>query len=49
MDSGIHEDDLLSMLAKLIEDMAMDYDRFSASGKETYNEICSVVNKLLGN
>lgn len=42
------EDKLLAKLAKLIEDMGFDYDRFSTSGQETYDEICSVLNQLLG-
>lgn len=42
------EDKLLQELAKLVEDMAFDYDRFSTSGQETYDKLCSVVNQLLG-
>lgn len=42
------EDQLLSRLAKLIEDLGWDYDVFSQSGKATYDEICSVMNQLLG-
>ena len=42
------KDKLLKELARLIDDMAWDYDRFSTSGKETYDKICSVLNKLLG-
>lgn len=41
------EDKLLQELARLVEDMGFDYDRFSMSGQETYDEICSIVNKLL--
>lgn len=44
----MNEDQLLQDLAKLIEYMAFDYDRFSESGKETYDSICSVLNRLLG-
>lgn len=44
----MNEDILLQELAKLIEDMSFDYDRFSTSGQETYDKICSVMNKLLG-
>ena len=39
-------DSLIEELAKLVEDMAFDYDRFSESGKETYDKICSVLAKL---
>lgn len=39
-------DDLIQELAKLIEDMGWDYDRFSTSGQETYDKICSVIAKL---
>ena len=42
------EDKLLHELARLVEDMAFDYDRFSMAGQETYDKLCSVVNKLLG-
>ena len=42
------EDKLIQELAKLIEDMGFDYDRFSVAGQETYDKICSIVNKLLG-
>lgn len=44
----MNEDKLLQELAKLIEDMGFDYDRFSMSGQKTYDEICSIMNKLLG-
>ena len=44
----MHDDKLLHELAQLIEDMGFDYDRLSQSGQETYDKICSVVNKLLG-
>lgn len=44
----MNEDELLKELADLIEDMGFDYDRFSMAGQETYDKICSVVNKLLG-
>ena len=42
------EDKLIQRLAELIENMGFDYDRFSMSGQETYDEICSIMNKLLG-
>lgn len=44
----MNEDKLLQELARLIEDMSFDYDRFSQSGQETYDRICTIVNKLLG-
>ena len=44
----MHEDKLLQELAQLIEDMGFDYDRFSQSGQETYDKICSIVNTLIG-
>ena len=44
----IDEDKLIQELARLIEDMGFDYDRFSVAGQETYDKICSIVNKLLG-
>lgn len=44
----MNEDKLLKELARLIEDMGFDYDRFSQSGQETYDKICTIVNKLLG-
>ena len=30
-------------LLKLIDDMGWDYDRFSSSGKETYEKICTII------
>lgn len=39
-------DELIKELAQLIEDMGWDYDRFSTSGKETYDKICSLLAKL---
>lgn len=42
------EDKLLSKLAKLVEDLGFDYDRLSQSGQATYEEICSILNQLLG-
>lgn len=42
------EDKLITRLAELIENMGFDYDRFSSSGQETYDEICSIMNKLQG-
>lgn len=42
------EDKLLKRLSELVDDMAYDYDRLSESGKQTYDEICSLVNLLQG-
>lgn len=39
-------DELIKELVQLIEDMGWDYDRFSTSGQETYDKICSVLAKL---
>lgn len=43
---SMDEDKLIQELAQLIEDMGWDYDRFSMSGKETYEKICLLINKL---
>lgn len=40
------EDELLQKLKQLIDDMGWDYDRFSESGKQTYDEICSIIERL---
>ena len=40
------QDALLRQLAEKIEDLGWDYDRFSQSGKATYDEICSLLAKL---
>lgn len=37
------EDELLARLTELLEHMGYDYDRFSASGRETYTEIMSII------
>jgi hypothetical protein len=39
-------DEIIQELARLIDDMAWDYDRFSTSGKETYDKICSLMAQL---
>lgn len=44
----MEEDKLLKELAQCVENLGMDYDRMSLSGKATYDEICSIVNQLLG-
>lgn len=44
----MNEDELLNRLSHLVADMACDYDRLSVSGQATYEEICSIVNQLLG-
>lgn len=40
------EDELFKKLIQLLEDMGWDYDRFSESGKKTYDEICDILSKL---
>ncbi len=30
-------------LLKLLDDLGWDYDRFSNSGQETYDEICKIL------
>ena len=40
------EDELIQKLSELLEDLAFDYDRLSYSGKQTYDEIMSLVAKL---
>ena len=30
-------------LLELITDMGWDYDRFSSSGQQTYDEICTII------
>ena len=30
-------------LLELISDMGWDYDRFSSSGQETYDKICTII------
>lgn len=44
----MHEDKAIQKLAELIEDLSFDYDRMSQAGQATYDEICSLVNKLIG-
>lgn len=39
-------DTLIQKLSELLEDLGFDYDRLSNSGKETYDEICSILVKL---
>lgn len=40
------EDQLFERLKELLDDMAFDYDRFSTSGQQTYDEIMSIMAKL---
>lgn len=40
------EDELIQKLSELLEDLGFDYDRFSNSGKQTYDEVMSLVAKL---
>ncbi len=42
------EDKVIQKLAELIGDLGFDYDRMSQAGQQTYDEICSLVNKLIG-
>lgn len=44
----MHEDEVIQKLAELVENLGFDYDRMSQSGQATYDEICSLVNKLIG-
>ena len=44
----MNEDNVIQKLAELVEDLGFDYDRMSQSGQQTYEEICSLVNKLIG-
>lgn len=43
----MEHDKLLRQLASLLEDMGFDYDRFSTSGQQTYDEIMSILVKLM--
>ena len=40
------EDELIQKLFELLEDLRVDYDRFSNSGKQTYDEVMSLIAKL---
>lgn len=40
------EDELIQKLSGLLEDLGFDYDRFSNSGKQTYDEVMSLIAKL---
>ena len=42
------EDQAIQRLHELIEDLGFDYDRMSQAGQQTYDEICNVLNKLIG-
>jgi hypothetical protein len=46
--SILSEDKIIQQLAELIENLGFDYDRMSQSGQQTYEEICSLMNKLIG-
>ena len=37
------EDELLARLTELLELMGYDYDRFSASSREAYTEVMSII------
>lgn len=41
------QDELLAKLQEKIEDLGWDYDRMSQSGKQTYDEICSIMAKIM--
>lgn len=42
------EDKVIQKLSELIENLGFDYDRMSQSGQQTYDEICNLMNKLIG-
>jgi len=39
-------DEIIARLAELVENLAFDYDRMSQAGKQTYEEICSLIDML---
>ncbi len=39
---------LVQKLERLVDNLGYDYDRFSASGQQTYDEILEVIGELLG-
>lgn len=43
----MEHDELLSKLSELLEDLGFDYDRMSSSGQQTYDEIMSIMAKLV--
>lgn len=42
------EDQVIQKLSELIGDLGFDYDRMSQAGQQTYDEICRLLNKLIG-
>ena len=44
----MNEDQIIQKLSELISDLGFDYERMSQSGKQTYDEICGLLNKLIG-
>lgn len=42
------KEELVKKLDELIAGLIYDYDRFSESGKQTYREICNVMEQLMG-
>lgn len=42
------EDKVIQKLSELIGDLGFDYDRMSQAGKQTYDEICNLMQKLIG-
>ena len=44
----MNEDQIIQKLSELIGDLGFDYERMSQSGQRTYDEICGLLNKLIG-
>lgn len=42
------ETKLAQKLEQLVDNLGYDYDRFSISGQQTYDEILEVISELLG-
>lgn len=42
------EDGVIQKLSELINDLGFDYDRMSRAGQQTYDDICNLMNKLIG-
>lgn len=40
-------DELLEELQSKIDDLGWDYDRMSQAGKQTYDEICFIIAKIM--
>lgn len=39
-------EELVQRIYELIYNMGFDYDRFSLSGRETYDELCTLIEQL---